>query len=272
METAKRIVAQLQTRPQPVTEQDMINTLREYLQTITLKHIYRSTHGAALSFMGGTALRMCYNIKRYSEDLDFALDDPKSSYDFAALTQEILRELQWRGFEISSNVHEDKTVQKARLSFSNLATNFGLKSFDKQQKLHIKIEVDTKPVLLQKNERESFFINRFQEIFPILKHTLPTLFAGKVLAILNRPYAKGRDYYDLIWYLSQKAALNLDYLNRGLKNNTFKDRVAVTNALRTKIRATDAQTLLKDVGRFLEDASERQWIEQFDKLFEQLVL
>lgn len=43
-------------------------------------------------------------------------------------------------------------------------------------------------------------------------------------------------------------------------------------AVRKKIRATDAQTLLKDVGRFLEDASEREWIEQFDKLFEQLVL
>ncbi len=157
------------------------------------------------------------------------------------------------------------------LSFSDLATHFDLKSFGKQQKLHIKIEVDTRPVPLQKGERESFFVNRFQEIFPILKHTLPTLFAGKILAILNRPYAKGRDYYDLIWYLSQKTELNLDYLNRGLKKDAFKNTKGVMDALRKKIRATDAQTLLKDVGRFLEDASERQWIEQFDKLFEQLV-
>ena len=113
METAKKIITLLRARSQPVTEQDVVNTLREYLQTITLKHVYRSPQGAALSFMGGTALRMCYNIKRYSEDLDFALDDPKPNYNFTALTQEIQKELQWRGFDVSSNMHEDKVVQKA---------------------------------------------------------------------------------------------------------------------------------------------------------------
>lgn len=271
MEKVKRMVEQLKTRPAPATEQEILNTVREYFQVLILKFIYQSKFGAALSFMGGTCLRICYDLKRYSEDLDFAFDDRKVPYRFSQLVDLIKKQFQLLGLELSSNVHEEKIVQKAYLRFSGLSGLLRLGSLHKEQKLHLKIEVDVRPVPLKKEERESFFVNRFDELFPILKHTLPTLYAGKILAILHRPYSRGRDYYDLIWYLSRKTELNLNYLNRGLKKGHFKSVAEVYEALREKIKNVRPEIILKDIGPFLEDPRESDWITRYSGLFEQLV-
>lgn len=271
MERAKKIIEALKSGSTPPTEQEVLNILREYLQTIVLKLIYQSKFGGALSFMGGTALRICYNLKRYSEDLDFTYDSPDQPYRFSSLMQEIVKELELRGFQVTSTIHEDKIVQKGFLRFGGLSQAFGLKQIAKDQKLHIKLEVDVRPIPLKKGERESFFVNRFQEIFPILKHTLPTLFAGKILALLYRPYQRGRDYYDLIWYLTQKVDLNLDYLNRGVKEKKFKNEQEVFETLEDKIKTVKPTLLLKDISRFLEDSSEETWISRYQELYAQLI-
>lgn len=267
----QKIIREMKTQKSSLTEQEIFNLAREYIQTLVLKFIYQSKYGGALSFMGGTALRMCYNLKRYSEDLDFALDDKKVSYDFSALMELVKREMTLRGFDVSSTANADKTVQKGFLHFAGLGEKLGLNAFHKQQKLHVKIEVDVHPVLLKPDERESFFVNRFQEIFPILKHTLSTLFAGKVLALLYRPYDRGRDYYDLIWYLSQKVNLNLGYLNRGSKEKKFKDAKQVFSAVGEKVKNMKPAQILKDMNRFLEDPSDELWIKKYQQLYEQLM-
>lgn len=64
----QKIIREMKAQKSSLTEQEILNTVREYIQTLVLKFIYQSKYGGALSFMGGTALRMCYNLKRYSED------------------------------------------------------------------------------------------------------------------------------------------------------------------------------------------------------------
>lgn len=270
MERAKKIIEELRSRPVPPTDQEILNTLREYIQTIVLKLVFESRFGAALSFMGGTALRICHNIKRYSEDLDFALDDRKTPYRFSSLMNAVSRELTLRGFDLATSISEDKVVQKGFFRFEGIGRLFGIRGFHEEQKLHVKLEVDVSPPALEKGDRESFFVNRFQEIFPILKHTLPTLFAGKILAILHRPYARGRDYYDLVWYLSQKVEPNLGYLNRGTRGKKFRNVEEVLERLRRSVEQAKPSVILKDVGRFLEDPSEEKWISDYEKVFAQL--
>lgn len=271
METLRSLVAQIRSQRPKITEQEIFNIAREYLQTLILKLIYQSKFGAALSFMGGTALRICYDLKRYSEDLDFALDDPKVHYRFSALTELLQKELRLLGFDVSSKTQEEKIVQKAFFGFSGLTESLGLRHFRKEQKLHIKIEVDVRPTPLEGGDRESFFVTRFQEIFPILKHTLPTLFAGKTLAVLQRAYTRGRDYYDLIWYLSRKTELNLGYLNRTLKDRSFATELEVFEAVREKVKAVDLKIVLGDLNRFLDDPRETEWLSRYREVFEQLV-
>jgi predicted nucleotidyltransferase component of viral defense system len=256
-----------------INNQEILNLMREYMQILILKIIYQSKYGKSLSFIGGTALRVCYDIKRFSEDLDFSLDFPFDNYSFKELNHIIAKNLENNGFEIELNINEDKIVQKSFIKIKKILNYFGINPL-KDQKLHIKLEIATNPVKVNKDEVESFFVSKFDEIFPILKHTMPTMFAGKISAVLNRVYTKGRDFYDLIWYLNRKIDLNLKYLNRASKQAKlgvkFKNKEEVFNAIENRIKKIEINQIIKDLNPFLEDITEQQWLNDYKKVFVQV--
>lgn len=253
-----------------VTDQHILNIIREYLQVLILKAIYLSKYGKALSFMGGTCLRMCYGLKRYSEDLDFTLDRKIPGYSFNELNEIVASFLKNTDFEVDFKFNEEKTVQTSFIRVSKVLHLFGVSPL-KTQKLHVKLEVDTKPVKISDKERESFFLTKFDEIFPIIKQTDEILFAGKIAAILIRSFTKGRDFYDLIWFLTRRTGIDLNYLNSRLKQAdlslNFKDPKAVIHELEKRISQVDTKAILKDMGRFLEDPQEEKWLKQYKDVF-----
>lgn len=254
-----------------VTSEEIINSLREYLQVQILKSIYQSKYGQNLSFVGGTCLRICYDLKRYSEELDFNLDRKVVKHDLEKLCKIIQRGLSLRNIEADLNISAKKTVQKAFIKVPDVLGKLRLSKV-KEQKIHIKIEIDTNPVDIRCGKVESFFVSRYNEIFPILKHDLETLFAGKIIAILCRPYKRGRDFYDLIWYLNRKTKVNLAYLNEGLKDKgqDFSDEEAVYKKLDEVVEKVKPDFILRDIGRFLEDPGEKVWIRQYQEVYFQL--
>lgn len=273
MQALIKLVDSIKKENPNATSDDLLNIAREYLQIAILKSIYQSKYGQDLSFMGGTCLRICYDLKRYSEDLDFALDAKTTDYDFQSLVLLAQKDLALRNIEADAKISQDKTVQKAFIKVTNVLETLGL-SMAKSQKLHIKIEVDTNPVDIRYGQRESFFVTRYNEVFPILKHDLATLFAGKVLAILCRPYRRGRDFYDLIWYLNRKAEMNLAYLNEGLNKTKSSDKFSSEDAVLEKIEEIitelEPDFIIDDIGRFLEDPKEEVWIKRYAEVFHQL--
>jgi predicted nucleotidyltransferase component of viral defense system len=272
------------------SELERWNLCREYLQVIILKSIFGSSFGRSLVFQGGTCLRICYNLKRYSEDLDFSLVD-KAGYSFPRLHAVVLKELSHQGFDVGGSVSEDKVVQKAvsthpataRSAVSRAFVRIG--GFPRQfgfsmpsgQKLAIKLEVDVHPP--EHGVRETFFVSRMNEIFPILKYDLPTLFAGKALALLLRPYERGRDFYDLIWFLSRHAAGNMAYLKSGLAQAPVGGKIhhsietweAALTEVAKKVDHVKPSILIKDLRPFLEDPSDLQWLKDYPKVFRQLI-
>ncbi len=254
------------------TDQQLLNIIREYLQVLILKAIYQSKYGKELSFVGGTCLRICHNLRRYSEDLDFSLDRKTSKYSFKELNEVIAGFLKHNDFEVDLNIQEEKTVQKSFIRISRILHFFGLSPL-KSQKLHVKLEIDTNPVRVADKEIETFFVTKFDENFPILKHTDDTLFAGKICAALNRAYTKGRDFYDLMWYLNRGTGINFRYLNKAFIqagfSKQFKDENDVINKLKEKIKIVDAKDIFKDVSRFLEDFSEEKWVKNYPAAFNQ---
>ena len=74
------------------TFEEKYNQLREFLQVLILKIIDESGYFKNLAFVGGTALRILYNLKRFSEDLDFCLID-QTHYDFSKMMQDLERKL-----------------------------------------------------------------------------------------------------------------------------------------------------------------------------------
>lgn len=273
MQALIKLVGGIRKENSHITSDDLLNVVREYLQIAVLKSIYQSKYGQDLSFVGGTCLRICYDLKRYSEDLDFTLDGKTTNYDFQRLVHLVQKDLSLRSIEADVKISEDKTVQKAFVKAINVLDTLGLSRI-KGQKLHIKIEVDTNSVNIRYGQRESFFVSKYNEIFPILKHELKTLFAGKVLAVLCRPYRRGRDFYDLIWYLNRRAKMNLCYLNEGLRmvgcSDEYADEQAVFEEIEQIVGELEPGFVLDDIGRFLEDPKEEVWIRQYAKVFHQL--
>lgn len=257
-----------------VTDQGILNLVREYLQVLILKAIYQSKYGSGLCFVGGTCLRICHDLKRYSEDLDFTLDKEIQNYSFGELNTIIVSFLKHTNFDVDVHVSEEKIVQKSFIRVGKVLHTFGVSSL-KSQKIHVKLEIDTNPVPIGSGEMESFFVTKFNEMFPILKHTDHTLFAGKICAVLNREYTKGRDFYDLLWYLNRKQTINLRYLNEAFKQAKkrlhFESSRDVLGALTERVESVGVEDIMKDIGRFLEDPTEEAVLRQYHAAFRQAV-
>ncbi len=81
--------------------------------------------------------------------------------------------------------------------------------------------------------------------------------AGKIQALLTRPYCKGRDWYDLVWYRSHRPPLepNIPMLQNALNQTQVTGTLNVENwrkILKTKLDNLDINLLIEDVQAFLE--------------------
>ncbi len=191
------------------------NQAREYLQVLILQSLQRTGAMVPLALHGGTALRLLYSSQRYSEDLDFALEGNFQGYDFRAYLQNIRHDLEAQGYAINLKVSDQKTVQNAFVHFPGLPFDLGL-SPHKNEFLAVKIEVDTRPP--RGAGLETTLVRRYV-LLNLQHHDRASLLAGKLHALLQRPYVKGRDLYDLFWYLSTPdwPAPNLILLNNALE-------------------------------------------------------
>lgn len=234
---------------------DKINRAREFLQIAALKTIHDKDHFRNVAFVGGTALRILFDLRRFSEDLDFSLVNGKG-YDFAKVNSDIERAFRLYGLSCETKVKETKTVQSSFLKFPGLLKSLGLSQLD-EQKLSIKIEVDSNPP--KGWGVESTIVNRYY-LFSIAHFDLPSLYATKLHACFFRKYIKGRDLYDLVWYIGKKVEPNFVLLNNAIKQ-TEKEDPHINNGnfkqfIADKLGKIDFKTVRKDVERFLEDKGE----------------
>lgn len=195
------------------------NLAREYLQARILGSLQRSGAMIPLAFHGGTALRFLYSHGRYSEDLDFALEGNRQSYDFRSYMQAIRSELTPEGYQVELKVNDQKTVHSAFVRFPGLIFELGLSPL-RSETLAVKIEVDTNPP--HGASLSTTVVRRFI-VLQLHHHDKASLLSGKLHAILQRPYTKGRDIYDLLWYLSDPtwSQPNLIHLNNALTQTNW---------------------------------------------------
>jgi len=163
------------------------------------------------------------------------------------------------GFEVSIHPHEDTPIHSAFVRFRGLLAECGL-SPHATQKLSITIEVDTSPPAGA--NLETTVIHR-EFLIAIRHHALLSLMAGKIHAVLSRRYTKGRDIYDLLWYLSRSDSVipNLTLLRNALVQTNW-DGLAVTGetwkaAIELRLREMDFAKIAADVLPFLESRSEQ---------------
>lgn len=233
------------------------NVAREYLQARILGCLQRAGAMISLAFHGGTALRFLYASARYSEDLDFALERARSQYDFRAYLRAVRGELAAERYATEIKVNDRKVVHSAFVRFAGLLHELGL-SPHRDEVLSVKIEVDTNPpagAVLATTVVRRHVTLRLQH------HSRSSLLAGKLHAILQRPYLKGRDVYDLLWYLSDPdwPAPNLTLLNNALRQTRW-DGPSVTESnwrplVRNRLQTLAWDQVVADVRPFLEPSA-----------------
>ncbi len=172
--------------------------LREVMQEIALAGLYRRGFFGKAAFYGGTCLRIFHQLPRFSEDLDFSLLQPDPGFSLQPYLRGLEEEFAALGIDIAVSVKTNTTIVELAIDGNRL--------------LKIKLEVDTEPPLGFQTEEllllqpYSFYVKCFR---------LPDLFAGKLHAVLFRQWqqrVKGRDWFDLEWYVRQGIPLHLEHL------------------------------------------------------------
>lgn len=211
------------------TTEDSVRALREILQEIALLGLWRSKFFDKAAFYGGTALRLLYGLDRFSEDLDFSLLAPSPKFELARYGDALRTEVAAFGFDVRFEeraIRTGRAVQSAFLKADTLqqllvieADGSALKDLPRGQVLKIKLEVDTNP--------PPGFATQVRYLlqpvaFPVRIYELPDLFAGKMHAVLCRRWkgrVKGRDWYDLMWYLTHHPLLHLGHLEQRMRQS-----------------------------------------------------
>ncbi len=230
------------------------NLAREYLQARILGTLQQAGAMIPLAFHGGTALRFLYAIPRYSEDLDFALERPAANYDFRGYLQAIQRAFIAEGYEVNVKLNTQRVVHSAFIRFPGLLYELGL-SPHRSEILAVKVEVDTHPPA---GAGLATTIIRRHVMLQLQHHDRASLLAGKMHALLQRNYVKGRDLYDLFWYLSAPdwPAPNLTMLNNALAQTGWNSEELTTEnwraVMRQRIATLHWEQVVNDVSPFLD--------------------
>ena len=230
------------------------NLAREYLQARILAALQRCGAMIPLAFHGGTALRFLFSHGRYSEDLDFALEGNRQNYDFRSYLQAIRSELTLEGYQVELKVNDQKTVQNAFVRFPGLLFELDL-SPQRSETLAVKIEIDTNPP--QGAGLSTTIVRRFV-VLQLHHHDKASLLSGKLHAILQHSFTKGRDIYDLLWYLSDSTwpPPNLVLLNNALAQTNWAGSMQTENNWKEQVRAhlqnLNWSGIVNDVRPFVE--------------------
>lgn len=228
-----------------------LNLAREFLQILCLKIMSDKKHFDHVAFLGGTALRLLFGLRRFSEDLDFSITESKG-FDFTKMHEELTKGFQLFGFSVETKTRSVSAVQSIMLKFPSLLKELGLSPM-KDQKLSIKWDLDTNP---PKGEQAVLTILNKIYHFPVRHYDLPSLFAGKLHACFFRDYLKGRDWYDFVWYISKGVKPNFLLLNNAIKQTEKTDlNLSDSNFkafLLERINQFDFKDLKRDVERFLD--------------------
>jgi predicted nucleotidyltransferase component of viral defense system len=238
--------------------------VREYLQEYFLNILYMKKLYRDLVFCGGTALRFLHKLKRFSEDIDFSTSVTSETVDFEYFLKELKQEFEAAAYSVEVTYDTRKNVKSAFFKFPGLLHEIGLSGHE-DEKISIKFEVDTNPP--EGGAEKTTMINR-TFMFYVQHYTLESLFAGKIHAAVCRPFTKGRDWYDLIWYATKFPGIqpNVEMLNNALRQ-TDPDIEPVhehtwKKLILSSLETADIEKAKDDVRGFLEIPEEAELISE----------
>lgn len=247
--------------------------LKEVLQAHVLDYLYNHPIYRRLNFYGETCLHVVYGLNRLSEDLDL---DNQAGLDVSALARDVALYFQ-RSFDYGDAATKTQRgaggILRVTAKFPVLSA-LGLTSHT-DEALHLKIEVSpqTQVAIIQHTP-----VLVYGRSLVATHFSLETMMAGKMLACLERNFErgrsgaqiKGRDFYDLLWFMQQRV--------RPLDEKLARDGQvpysvqSAMMALREKIVRISVRDLAIDLLPMFESRPFIEaWLEAFHDNFDSLV-
>jgi len=272
-------IEQMLKRYELNTIHDHENALKEIIQEVILLGLWRSKFYEKAVFYGGSALRILYKLDRFSEDLDFSLIAPEKGFDIKKYLGAVKSELELWDFEVSTEEKNKRNESTIDSAFIKANTLIHLLKIDVNLKTHknavmkIKLEVDQDPAIGFASELK-YHLHPIP--FTIKTMALPSLFAGKMHALLcrtRRTNIKGRDWYDLIWFVKNNIPCDLYYLKNKMAQTGHIDvsealtKEKLIEFLSGKIKEIDFDLAKSDVEPFLKNLGQREELSLWSDAF-----
>lgn len=245
------------------------NLLKEYLQVIVLDYIYSHIEYSELIFYGGSCLSHCFGLPRLSEDLDFV--DLYKKINIKQLAKDIEKY-----FKHNTDLNLKTSIQKFRIYLKfPLLKELNLSKAGETDLLFLKIEIFKEFDFCSDYQIQIIPLMKFNKSILIKTFDLSTLMSTKIMAILHRKWekmgkdgkvlvrVKGRDYFDLMWYLSKNITPNLSCI-KGIKT-----KEELKEKLKKLIENIDQRSVYIDLEQFIED---EKFIKNLSKNIKKILL
>ncbi len=247
--------------------------LKDALQAYVLDYIYNHPNYRMMNFYGGTCLHIVFGLNRFSEDLDF---DNSFQVDVNALATDLEKHFHdFFGYQgISAKIQKGiGGILRLTLRFPILF-ELGLSQM-RSELLHLKVELShhNQTSVIQHTPVLTYGRSLVASHF-----SLETLMAGKMLACLERSFmrgttgvdVKGRDYYDLLWFMQQRVRPLDEKLARdGKQPYSTSSAMAI---LREKVARMRRSDLAIDILPLFESRQFiENWLDHFHDNFDRFV-
>lgn len=264
------------------TPEDYKNAFKEIIQEIALLGLARHNFFDRAAFYGGTALRIGHGLGRFSEDLDFTLLKTDPDFNLKNFLKGIEDELIVYDLKLNAEIKEktkESDVESAFIKGNTIEMLISIEGWEKKKiplnkndGIKIKIEIDINPPTPSGNTETKYLTSPINFSYKVL--ALPSLFSGKIHAVLCRKYEsgriKGRDCYDFIWYMNKGIMPDMEYLEAKLVqsrhwNKNQKLTISeLKRLLENKFSEIDWEEAKKDVTPFIKDTFELNvWSKEF---------
>ena len=233
-----------------VDAETLRNVLKEELQFYILNFIYHHNEYGKWVMYGGSALRIIHKLNRMSVDLDFEISHE--------VTEKFLEDFKKEIEEHFTNTYgTDNNFLTIKITHGRgllLRFHVGedLTPGNPSNQVHVKIDLNH--FVAPKSVTERRPINRDQLSFVILTYNMGALMASKLAAIFLRGTRgigeavyeeKGRDIYDLLWYMEKRIVPDFDYLVA--KHIDAKDPRVLFDKLTIQMNKVSDENLKQDL-------------------------
>jgi len=228
--------------------------VREYCQARILQFLQEDGIFRSWIFHGGTALRFLYSLPRYSEDLDFSLEAPGDVPNFRGIINSVCKLFEAEAYRVEAKIKDESTVKSAFVRFHGLLHELGLSPHSKEV-FSVKVEIDANPP--RGGITETTVVRRYV-VLNLNHYDKASFLSGKLHAVLSRSYVKGRDLYDLFWYISDPGwpPPNIPFLNAALEQTRWDvTEITAENwmlAAARRLEGIDWKSAVNDVRPFIE--------------------